>query len=52
MFVAGLRPAVFVGAAVLAAGALAALLVPGMRRRGDHGDVAATSPASEAAAAA
>jgi EmrB/QacA subfamily drug resistance transporter len=35
LFVAGLRPAVVVGAAVLAAGALAALLVPGLRRRGE-----------------
>jgi MFS family permease len=31
-FVAGLRPAVFVGATVLFAGALAALAVPGLRR--------------------
>jgi EmrB/QacA subfamily drug resistance transporter len=33
LFVAGLRPAVVVSAAVLGAGALAALAVPGMRRR-------------------
>jgi EmrB/QacA subfamily drug resistance transporter len=33
IFVAGLRPAVIVGAAVLGAGALAALAVPGLRRR-------------------
>ncbi len=33
-FVAGLRPAVFVGAAVLFAGALAALAVPGIGHRG------------------
>lgn len=33
IFVAGLQPAVFVGAAVLGAGALTALAVPGMRRR-------------------
>jgi len=31
LFVAGLRPAVVVGAVVLAGGALAALLVPGLR---------------------
>jgi EmrB/QacA subfamily drug resistance transporter len=34
LFVAGLRPAVVVGAAVLGAGALVALAVPGMRRSG------------------
>ncbi len=34
IFVAGLRPAVVVGAAVLGAGAIAALAVPGLRRRG------------------
>jgi MFS family permease len=33
IFVAGLRPAVVVGAAVLGAGAIAALAVPGLRRR-------------------
>jgi MFS family permease len=33
IFVAGLRPAVVVGAAVLGVGALAALAVPGLRRR-------------------
>jgi EmrB/QacA subfamily drug resistance transporter len=33
LFVAGLRPAVFVGAAVLGAGALAGLAVPRVRRR-------------------
>ena len=33
VFVAGLRPAVAVGAAVLAGGAIAALAVPGLRRR-------------------
>jgi EmrB/QacA subfamily drug resistance transporter len=33
IFVAGLRPAVVVGAAVLGAGAIAALAVPGRRRR-------------------
>jgi EmrB/QacA subfamily drug resistance transporter len=53
LFVSGLRPAVVVGAAVLAAGALAALVVPGMRRRDDAaGDVAASSPAAEAVVAA
>jgi len=36
LFVAGLRPAVAVGASVLAAGALAALLVPGLRRRSEE----------------
>jgi EmrB/QacA subfamily drug resistance transporter len=40
IFVAGLRPAVVVGAAVLGAGAIAALAVPGLRRR----DVAAAEP--------
>jgi EmrB/QacA subfamily drug resistance transporter len=52
MFVAGLRPAVLVGALVLGAGALAALLVPGMRRRGDApGDVAGSPAPAEAVAA-
>jgi EmrB/QacA subfamily drug resistance transporter len=36
LFVAGLRPAVAVGASVLAAGSLAALLVPGLRRRSEE----------------
>jgi EmrB/QacA subfamily drug resistance transporter len=36
LFVAGLRPAVAVGASVLAAGALAALLVPGLRHRSEE----------------
>jgi EmrB/QacA subfamily drug resistance transporter len=40
IFVAGLRPAVVVGAAVLGAGAIAALAVPGLRRR----DLAAAEP--------
>jgi EmrB/QacA subfamily drug resistance transporter len=52
-FVAGLRPAVVVGAAVLAAGALAALLVPGIRHRGEaSADTASTSPDAEPALAA
>jgi Major Facilitator Superfamily len=52
LFVAGLRPAVVVGAAVLAAGALAALVVPGVRRRGGtHGDVATSAEVGVAAAA-
>ncbi len=41
LFVAGLRPAVVVGAAVLALGALAALVVPGRRRRVSSRDLAA-----------
>ena len=52
LFVAGLRPAVAVGASVLAAGALAALLVPGLRHRSEepadggaqHGEGSASSP--------
>ncbi len=52
IFVAGLRPAVVVGAAVLAAGALAALLVPGLRRAAvAPGDVAGTGPVEGAVAA-
>ncbi len=53
LFVAGLRPAVVVGAVVLAAGALAALVVPGLRRRGDAlSAMGATSPDAEAVLAA
>src|SRR6202049_4484034 len=51
LFVAGLRPAVIVGAAVLAAGALAALLVPGLSRRGAAGEVDSALPGSVATAA-
>jgi EmrB/QacA subfamily drug resistance transporter len=52
IFVAGLRPAVIVGAAVLAAGALAALVVPGLRRQAAvPTEVAGTAPAETAAAA-
>ncbi len=54
LFVAGLRPAVVVGAAVLGAGALVALLVPGLRRGdkapGEH--AASASVMAEVAAAA
>ncbi|MDQ6847768.1 MAG: DHA2 family efflux MFS transporter permease subunit [Candidatus Dormibacteraeota bacterium] len=53
LFVAGLRPAVVVGAVVLAAGALAALLVPGLLRGSETAAaLAATSAAGEATIAA
>ena len=52
LFVAGLRPAVVVGAAVLAAGALAALLVPGRRRAGADEHESATVVAAEVPVAA
>ncbi len=51
LFVAGLRPAVVVGAAVLAAGALAALVVPGRpRNRSTPGVVTTVTPERAAAA--
>src|SRR6202035_6068810 len=45
IFVAGLRPAVVVGAAVLGAGAIAALAVPGLRRRKRASGEAVEEPA-------
>ena len=52
IFVAGLRPAVLVGAAVLAAGALAATLVPGIRRAPSEVSADIDVEATELAAAA
>jgi EmrB/QacA subfamily drug resistance transporter len=52
LFVAGLRPAVVVGAAVLGAGAIAALAVPRLRRRSDAEDDAEVQLGQGAATAA
>jgi EmrB/QacA subfamily drug resistance transporter len=49
LFVAGLRPAVVVGAAVLGAGALAALGVPGLRSRARSASEGLATVAAEAA---
>ena len=52
LFVTGLRPAVVVGAAVLAAGALAALVVPGRRPgNGVPGELATPAEAEVTVAA-
>ncbi|MFD5964735.1 MFS transporter [Streptomyces sp. NPDC060311] len=50
-FVDGLRPAVAVGAAVVALGGLAALAIPARRRTGDGGGSASAAPATEPAPA-
>jgi hypothetical protein len=52
LFVAGLRPAVVVGAAVLAAGALAALLVPSLQRQREAASLAEPAIADPVATAA
>ncbi len=49
LFVAGLRPAVVVGAAVLGTGALAALAVPGLRRRASSAGESRAAVSAEAA---
>ncbi|MFG3248200.1 MFS transporter [Streptomyces sp. NPDC048187] len=51
-FVDGLRPAVAVGAAVVALGGVAALLLPARRRNGDGGQDLSAAPSDEPAEAA
>jgi hypothetical protein len=46
-FVDGLRPAVAVGAAVVALGGVAALVIPARRRTGDGGGGPSAAPAKE-----